>query len=254
MPGVAGDDEDAAASGLHRLERLASGRELARAPDEPRLDSGEPPLASRLGRDTRDDPRRNPLALAFQLEIALPAPVEDPLDRAMRRLVHEDGSGIGRRLEPRRDVDRVTERGVLDSRSGADLAQHDRPGRDPDPHAEAFGSPAAPYLAPVLVHLSDHAQRAAHRALGVVLARRRCAEEREHAVAGEILHVPAERLDLADDAGDCLADDVLHVLRIDALRERGRADDVRKDGRHNLPFLAHVRHADLQETGAGKPL
>ena len=94
----------------------------------------------------------------------------------------------------------------------------------------------------VLVHLRDHAQRAAHRALGVVLARRRRAEEREHAVAGEILDVPAERLDLADDARDRLADDVLHVLGIDALRERRRADDVGEDRRHNLPFLAHVRH------------
>ena len=209
---VAGDDEDAAAPGLHRLERLPSGRKLVVAPDEPRLDSRQATLAARLGRDARDDPRRNLLALSFQLEIALLAPVEDPLDRAVRRLVDEDGSRIGRRLEPRRDVDRVAERRVLDARSGSDLAEHDRPGRNTDPNAEALGSPAAPHLAPVLVHLRDHAQRAAHGALGVVLARRRRAEEREHAVAGEILHVPAERLDLADDPRDRLADDVLHVL------------------------------------------
>src|SRR5207342_1098063 len=109
-----------------------------------------------------------------------------PLDRAVRGLVDENGSRIGCRLQPSRDVHRVAERGVLDARPGSDLAEDDRPGRDTDPNAEALGSPAAPHLAPVLVHLRDDAQRAAHRALGVVLARRRRTEECEYAIAGEI--------------------------------------------------------------------
>ena len=112
-------------------------------------------------------------------------------------------------------------------------------GRRSDPDAEALGTPAAPHLAGVLLHLADDAERAADGALGVVLSRGRRAEERENTVPGEILHVAVERLHLADDPRYRLPDDELHVLGIEPLRKRGRADDVREDGRQDLPLLPH---------------
>ena len=111
-----------------------------------------------------------PVALPFQLELPPAAPLEERLDRAVRRVVDEHGSRLGRRLEPRRDVDRVAERGVLDPRPAPTSPDHDRSRRGADPDAEALGAPAAPHLARVLLHLADDAERAANGPLGVVLA------------------------------------------------------------------------------------
>src|SRR5207245_9304439 len=137
------------------------------------------------------------------------------------------------------DVDRVAESRVLDPRAGADLSHDHRTGRGTDAHTEALGTPAAPHLARVLLHLTDDAESAANGPLGVVLARRRSAEEGKNAVAGEILDVAAERLHLADDPRDGLPDDELHVLRVEPLGERRGADDVGEHGGQDLAFLAH---------------
>ena len=109
------------------------------------------------------------------------------------------------------------------------------PTRTPKPSAPQ----PRPHLASVLLHLGDDAERAANGTLGVVLARRRRAEEREDSVTGEILDVAAERLDLADDPRNRLAHDELHVLWVEPLCERGRADDVGEDGRQDLALLPH---------------
>ena len=179
------------------------------------------------------------LALPFHVELTRVAPLEEPLDRAMGGFVDEHRSGLGRGLQPRRDVHRVAERGVLDPRAGADLPDDDRAGRRSDPDAEALGTPAAPHFAGILLHLGDDAQRAENGSFGVVLPRGRRAEEGENSVAREILDVAAERLDLADDPGHRLSHDELHVLGVEPLCERGRADDVGEDGRQHLPLLPH---------------
>ena len=191
------------------------------------------------GRDTRDGPGGDGLAFPLHIELTGVTPLEETLDRAMGGFVDEYRSGLGRGLQPRRDVHRVAERGVLDPRAGADLPHDDRSGRRSDPDAEALGTPTAAYLAGILLHLGDDAQRAENRSLGVVLPRGRRAEEGENAVAREILDVAAERLDLADDPRHRLADDELHVLGVEPLCERGRADDVGEDGRQHLPLLPH---------------
>jgi hypothetical protein len=155
----------------------------------------------------------------------------------MGGVVDENCSRLGGRLETRGDVDGVAEGGVLDPRACADLAHDHGPRRRADPHAEALGAPAAAHLARILVHLADDAERAADGPLGVVLPRSRRAEEGEDSVACEVLDVAAQRLHLADDPRDRLADDQLHVLGVEPVRERGRADDVGKDCRQDLPLL-----------------
>ena len=236
---VAGDDEDAPAARAKRLERLAAQAELSRAPDEPGLDPGEAALRATGGRDAGHRPRGDRLALSLQVELARVPPLEEALDRAMGGFVDEHRPGIGSGLQPRGDVHRVAERGELDPGAGADLPHHDRAGRRSDPDAETLGTPAAAHLASVLLHLGDDAEGTENRPLGVVLARRRRAEEGEDSVTGEILDVAAERLDLADDPRNRLAHDELHVLWVEPLCERGRADDVGEDGRQDLALLPH---------------
>ncbi len=64
-------------------------------------------------------------------------------------------------------------------------------------------------------------------------------EEREDPVAGEVLDGPSERLDGGHHPGDRLPDDEPHLLGVEPLRERGRADDVGVERRHRLSLLAH---------------
>ena len=191
------------------------------------------------GSDAGDRPRCDAVALPLELELLPVAPVEEILDRAVRRVVDQHGARLGGGLQPRRDVHGVAEGGVLDPCSGADLPEHHRTGGSSDSDAEALGAPAAPHLASVLLHLADDAERAADSTLGVVLPRRGRAEEGEDSVTGEILDVAAERLHLADDPGHGFPNDELHVFGVEPLRERGRADDVGEDGRHDLAFLPH---------------
>src|SRR5207244_464037 len=122
---------------------------------------------------------------------------------------------------------------------------HHRAGREADPDAEALRAPAAPHLARVLVHLGDDAKGAPHATFGVVLSGRRRAEEREYAVAREILDVPIEGLDLPDDPRHSLADHELHILGIEPLGERRRADDVSEERGQDLPLLACDHHTSV---------
>src|SRR5262249_50439243 len=135
---------------------------------------------------------------------------------------------------------RVAEGGVLDPAAGADLTDDNRARRRTDAHAEALDAPAAQDLLRVVLHLADDAQGGEHGPLGIVFTRHRRAEEGEHAVAREILHVAAERLDLADDARDRLAYNELHIFWIESLRERCRADDVDEQRRDDLALLAYT--------------
>jgi hypothetical protein len=75
-------------------------------------------------------------------------------------------------------------------------------------------------LARVPRDLVDHPERGAHGAFGVVLVGRRRAEQREHAVAGQVLDGAAERLHRTDHARDGVVDDQLGVLGTQAF---GRA-------------------------------
>src|SRR5207237_4149822 len=85
--------------------------------------------------------------------------------------------------------------------------------------------------------LADHVEAAAHRALGVVLVRDRRAEEYEDAVAHEPRDRAAiprrDRVPPVEGRTDALRP----VFRIERLRDRGRAGDVREqDGER--PALA----------------
>src|SRR5207247_3193862 len=130
-----------------------------------------------------------------------------------------------------------------DPAARADLAEHDRACGGAYTNAESIDPPAPPHVAAVFLHLAEDSQRRAHRALCVVLTRRRRAEQRQHTVARQVLDMTAEPFDLADDARDGLTDDELHVLGVEPLAERRRADHVDEEGGDDLALLAYgARH------------
>ncbi len=90
----------------------------------------------------------------------------------------------------------------------------------------------------------DDAQTRADRALGVVLVRARRTEQREDAVAGEILHGAPERLDRHDHASDGIADHELELLGVEPLTEGRRADEVGEEGGDVAAFVPDV-HARI---------
>ena len=144
------------------------------------------------------------------------------------------------RLQPRRGVHGVTESRVLHPAPGADRADDDGTGLDADTHAEPLHPPGVLDLAGVLGDLLDDPQRRAHRALGIVLVGRRGTEERQDAVAGEVLDRAAERLHGADHARHGVAHDDLELFRVHVFAERGRADQVGEDRRDHSPFFTHL--------------
>jgi hypothetical protein len=79
------------------------------------------------------------------------------------------------------------------------------------------------------VQLADRlvdGERGAHGALGVVLVSDRRPEERDDGVADELLHRAAVGLELLADSGVVRSEPRAHVLGVELLRARGRADDV----------------------------
>src|SRR5262249_57828692 len=98
--GVAGHDEHAAATGAKPLESLPAQAELPGAADEPRLDAREAALRPAGGSDAGNGPRGDVLALPFELELLSCAPLEEMLDRAMRRVADEPGARLARGLQP----------------------------------------------------------------------------------------------------------------------------------------------------------
>ncbi len=90
----------------------------------------------------------------------------------------------------------------------------------------------------------------------IVLVCDRSAEEREDAVAGEVLHRSTERLDGVDHAPDGGAQELARILGIELLRELRRPDDVGEQGGDDLPLLAHLaahRLIVLARSDGGKP-
>src|ERR1700731_3568037 len=78
----------------------------------------------------------------------------------------------------------------------------------------------------------DQSQASAHSPFCVILMRSRVAKVREHPIAHILRDKSTGLGDLLCAAAVIRADDLAHVLRIEARRQRGRADQVAKhDGK-----------------------
>jgi hypothetical protein len=232
--GLAGDEHDTARAGAHVVNRGSRLRKLAVAADEARL-------ATRSGRRecAFGDARDNYARLALQLERLLGPPAEEILSGALGLGADEHAAGVRLGLQAGGDIDDVAGCAVFHAAARADGADDSDAAVDANAHAEAVDAEAALDIACIHPQLVADLESGADRAFGVVLVRGRGAEEREHAVAGEILDGAAEGLDSVHDPRHRLPDDQPRLLRIEALGQPGRADQIRAQRRDDPPLLAH---------------
>ena len=157
-----------------------------------------------------------------------------------------EGVGLGQRLQARRQVRRLADRGVLLRHAFADeIADHDHAGGDADARLQGHARSGLQRADRI-----EDGEPRAHRALGVVLVCGRIAEIGEHAIAQILRDHAAEALDLAGAARLEGADHLALLLRIEPRRERARADHVAEhDG--ELATLGGGRRRAAKRSRAG---
>ena len=151
-------------------------------------------------------------------------------------------------LQPRRRVERVADRSVLELAAPADAPQNREPGLDPDPDRESLDLPLAGDLVTLGGDRVDDLEAGEDRALGIVLVGARGAEQGQQAIARVLEHLAAEALHRRGHPRDGAADHALEVLGIHALAESGRADHVGEQRADDLARLP--RRAPAPATGA----
>ena len=148
---------------------------------------------------------------------------------------------LGKRLQPGGEVRRLADDRVLLRGTLADqIADHDQPGGDADPHAQSLSRRQS-------ADRLDEREAGAHRPLGVVLVRLRVAEIDQHPVAHVLGDKAVEAGDRLGDRAVVGADDLAQVLGVEPRRERGRADQIAEHHRE-LPAFG----VDLSERRRGQ--
>ena len=150
--------------------------------------------------------------------------------------------GLGRRLDARRRVDEVARDHPLAFGREVDR----RLARE---HAGAQRELRRADLLPERRDRDDEVERRPHRALGVVLLRRRRSPDGHDRVADELLHRAAVDPDQAAAGVEVAGEQLPHLLGVARLRERREADEVgEEDG--DEPALGRFRGRG----GRGRPM
>ena len=168
-----------------------------------------------------------------------------------RRLAHEHLAERGRGLETLRGIHRVADDRVRALDVAREQARDDLAGVHPDPKRE----PHAVRPIEVVVQVEDrglHRERGVDRALRIVLVRDRRAEYGHDRVTDVLVDRPLVPLDLAREGPEVAAEDRPQLLRVELLRERRRAGEIREEDGHDLPLLEErlVRLGGDLERGA----
>ena len=140
-PGLAGDEQDAAGPRQHLVEGLTRRCQLSVPSDQRGVHAGEAAMPAHGAGGREGLARRDRFGLPLRIDVDRCAPAERVLDRAMGGLGDEDRVRWSRRLESRRGVDGVAERGVLDPLSRPDVAEHDGSGGHAHANAEPLDAP-----------------------------------------------------------------------------------------------------------------
>ena len=220
--GLAGNQHDRALAALRLLPAAHQQRQLLVAADERcrgRAQRLEAALGTALAQYPRGCDRRRQ---ASDLEGAEILVVEEPAGQMPRARRDHHGSRLGQRLQPRREVRRLADHRLLLRRPLADqIADHDQPGGDPDPHLQRCARRRLERR-----HRLDQPQPGAHRPFGIVLVGARIAEIGEHAVAHVLGDKPAGAVDDRGARAVIGADHRAQILGVEPRRQRRRADQI----------------------------
>ena len=173
------------------------------------------------GTRTQSPPSPHRLGDPLDLDSAEIAVFEKIAEQPASTRSDDDRLRFGQGLEPRREVRSFTDNRLLLGRAFADqVADDHQSGGDPDARLELdrLDIEAADRV--------DGCEPRPHRPLGIILMRLRVAEIDQHAIA----HIPGdEAIEPGDDFADGAViggDDLAIILRIEAPRQRGRADEI----------------------------
>ena len=172
-------------------------------------------------------------ARPLDLELAEVLEVEEAGGELGGVLGHVGLAGLGQRLHPLRQADRVADRRVVAVAALADRPGDDLAGVDPDPGREVEPRPAA-QLGRVVGDVVEHLQGGVTGAPRVVLVGDRRPEDGHDPVAGELVDgalEPGHRV--GQDREEALHD-LAPLLRVLLLGEVHRAADVGEQHRHLL--------------------
>ena len=181
---------------------------------------------------TESDRSLDDLALPFELEQSRRAPRHGVAELTPRFGTDKHRSDVGMGLQPGCDVHGIAGRARLLVAPASDGADHHEPGLDAHPDTEIVDARGPRYGLGMPLDDPLDFQAGEHRAFRVVLVRVRRAEEREDAVAGEVLHHAAEALDDLAELPDGTTDDLNDVFRVETGRQFGGSRHVGEQSRH----------------------
>jgi hypothetical protein len=155
----------------------------------------------------------------------------------VRRPSHEDAVHGSGRLEASRGVDHVARGHPLTLRRACAERDERLAGGDADSQLRALGAR----------EVADR-EGCPDGALRIVLVGDGCTEQGHDRVPDELLHRPAVPLELNADLGLVARQERANVLRIQALRSRGRPDEVAEEDGDDLALLAHFSRGSQRDT------
>jgi hypothetical protein len=192
------------------------------------------------------------LALALDLERSAGTHIEEAPHQSLGGFADEHRAWFRQRLKPRGEVRGVADRRVVGLEIAADRADHHWTGVDADAHEKLGALPAANLLGELHDGVADR-QRGRDRAVGRVLVGDRCAEQSHEAVAGDLVDDALDPVDFTEGEPQVLVQQIMVLLGVEPLGDRGRPNEVAEEDRDELPLPgdAAARIADLAREVGG---
>ncbi len=217
-------------------------REFRLAPHESRKAAPHCPLQPRA---QRSEPGHfeniDRLADAFDFGCAERLENEVAFAKSATGFADRDRTDRGGGLHPRRQVDGMPDRRVLDlTGAGLDRADHDFAGVDADAALDR-GAALGEHLCRIPFEFLLHPQRCIERPLRMVLMRHRRAEQREDAITRGLHDVTVVAVDGIHHQRQRRIDDVARLLGVEFLHQFGRALEVGEQRRHRLALALDRR-------------
>jgi hypothetical protein len=237
-PGPGDRDQPRPPIAARRGDEVLQEPELLVPAHEGRLREVRATLAAALGDDAQGSPGRDRGRLALEGLLAGRLEGDRPGGGPLGRLADEDRAGGGHGLQAGGGVDEVARDHALVRRPQGDRRLA---GQDPGPGRDRRAEGA---------HRVDEVEGGPHGPLGVVLAGGGRSPDRHDRVADELLDRPPIAPDDVGGDLEVAGQGVADVLRVALLGERGEADEVGEQDRHEAPLGDDRRAGELRRRSA----